>query len=310
MSAAATRPAGGADQAGERTVRRFVTVLAVTVGGLCFAFSAGNVYQLAVDLELWAWIRPLVAPAVDLTLVAVLVGVRFLAVRGVGDRELRRPRLFLLAVGLAAWALNTAGAVAERDWGKAAFDSLAPGLLIGWAELLPWFLRQFHAVTHPAAEAEPGAVPVPAATAGQDTNTGTVPTPAPAEPVSAPGARHDASAGQSRPRRAERPRPAEARTGAGAAASAELAERARTVAAAFQAEHGRPISRDALGRALRVSNRVAGELLRAVRAPAAVSPAVPVLPSGLVAGNGRRPVLGGQPAPVPSSPSRTPARVP
>jgi hypothetical protein len=135
-------------QDGERSVRRFVTVLAVTVGGLCFLFSLGNVYQLAVDLELWVWIRPLVAPAVDLSLVALVVGIRFLARRGVSGTELRRPRLFMLAVGLAAWALNTAHAVAERDWGKAAFDSLAPGLLIGWAEVLPWFLRQFQAVTH------------------------------------------------------------------------------------------------------------------------------------------------------------------
>jgi hypothetical protein len=143
----------GSEQDGERAVRRFVTVLAVIVGGLCFLFSLGNVYQLAVDLELWVWIRPLVAPAVDLSLVALVVGIRFLARRGVSGAELRRPRWFLLAVGLAAWALNTAGAVAERDWGKAAFDSLAPGLLIGWAEVLPWFLRQFQAVTHPAAGA-------------------------------------------------------------------------------------------------------------------------------------------------------------
>jgi hypothetical protein len=310
-----TRPAA-ADQAGERAVRRFVTVLAVTVGGLCFAFSAGNVYQLAVDLQLWAWIRPLVAPAVDLTLVAVLVGVRFLAVRGVGDRELRRPRLFLLAVGLAAWALNTAGALAERDWGKAAFDSLAPGLLVGWAELLPWFLRQFHAVTHPTEDRTPvpAPAPVPVSTVGEARSS-------PAE---------DGTWARSRPRRPSQPsRP----SGTGAAAPVELVERARTVAAAFQAEHGRPISRDALRRALHVSNRVAGELLRAVRAPDAVPPSVPAPPAaappatgatsaeagpvpvpvaGPAAGNGHRPEPGDQPAPTtsPSSPSRSPARVP
>jgi hypothetical protein len=156
VSAPVPRPAAGSvDQAGERAVRRFVTVLAITVGGLCFLFSLGNVYQLAVDLRLWAWIRPLVAPAVDLSLVALVVGIRFLARRGLSGAELRRPRLFMLAVGLAAWALNTAGAVAERNWGRAAFDSLAPGLLLGWAEVLPWFLRQFHASTHPTAPSVP-----------------------------------------------------------------------------------------------------------------------------------------------------------
>jgi hypothetical protein len=191
----ATRPAPltpatatGVDQAGETVVRRFVTVLAVTVGGLCFLFSLGNVYQLAVDLELWVWIRPLVAPAVDLSLVALVVGIRFLARRGVTGRELRRPRLFMLAVGLAAWALNTAGAVAERDWGKAAFDSLAPGLLIGWAEVLPWFLRQFHAITHPTVPTVPGA-PVPVAAAPWAAgNSGLVPATAtiPGQPASVP----------------------------------------------------------------------------------------------------------------------------
>jgi hypothetical protein len=122
------------------------------------------------------------------------------------------------------------------------------------------------------------------------------------------------------------------------AASAELAKQARTVAAAFQAEHGRPISRDTLRRALHVSNRVAGELLHAVRAPTEVPPSVPAppadgTPAGTAptaaggtatepspvpvtgpAGNGHRPDPGDQPAPaspsLSSSLSRSPVRVP
>jgi len=115
-------------------------------------------------------------------------------------------------------------------------------------------------------------------------------------------------------------------------ASAELAERARTVAAAYEAEHGRPISRDALRRALHVSNGVAGELLRAVRAPSpssvpvpsadgtparttppAAGPttaeAVPVPAPGPAAGNGRRPAPEDQPVP-PSPSGSSAARVP
>ena len=45
-----------------------------------------------------------------------------------------------------------------------------------------------------------------------------------------------------------------------------LAEQARRLAAAHLAEHGRPISRDALRRALRISNQVASQLLRSVNA--------------------------------------------
>ena len=55
---------------------------------------------------------------------------------------------------------------------------------------------------------------------------------------------------------------------------AALLARATRVAEAFHAEHGRPISRDALGRALHVGNRAAGQLLRALRnAPAQDGPA-------------------------------------
>jgi hypothetical protein len=283
----ATRPASpsapasviGADHAGEAGVRRFVTVLAVTVGGLCFLFSAGNVYQLAVTLNLWVWIRPLVAPAVDLSLVALVVGIRFLAIRGVGDRALRRPRLFMLGVGLAAWALNTAGAAVERDWGKAAFDSLAPALLLGWAEVLPWFLRQFHATTRPG----PGVVatvPGPAAAVrdGHPSPAVLVPAAAPVPvaqqwpagppaPASAPAGTVPAEWPSVPPRPGTRRRPSPSRPASRVpAADAALLARAAQVAEAFHAEHGRPISRDALGRALRVGNRAAGELLRALRA--------------------------------------------
>ena len=247
----ATRPASppDADQVGEVLVRRVVTVLAVLVGGLCFLFSLGNVYQLAVDLELWVWIRPLVAPAVDLSIVALVVGIRFLARRGVTGRELRRPRLFMLAVGLAAWALNTAGAVAERDWGRAAFDSLAPGLLIGWAEVLPWFLRQFHTATHhpaladqraptqvaapPAADGN-GAVSPATAGRGQSTIVSAVPAGTP--PGSGNGTRgagagapqaHPGLSGEAGTSGTARPVPAAAPGGSGTAApDADAAMRA------------------------------------------------------------------------------------
>ena len=243
------------------------------------------------------------------------------------------------------WTLTalTAGASLLLNWFHPAIPLDPPP---GWlrslvyglpplAAVFAWhlFLQRIAHRRHPtAAEPEAGPVPVPAARKDA-TTTGTVPTPDPATaepgPVPAPAAGDGSPPGPSRVRRAARSRPT--RTGAGAAASAELAERARTVAAAFAAEHGRPISRDALGRALHVGNRVAGELLRAVREappPASVPPPVPVgkpgtvppppaaeatpVPAGPAAGNGHRPTPGDQPAPAPSSPSssRKPARVP
>jgi hypothetical protein len=167
---------------------------------------------------------------------------------------------------------------------------------------------------------------------------GTVPAldPAQAAPdtVPAPAVERGAAPARSRRRGGSRPsRPTRVGTGAGPAVPVELLDRARAVAGAFQAEQGRPISRDALGRALHVSNRVAGELLRAVRAaappaqdgrpapkrgdgdgtaPAApatdpdVTVPVPVSASSRAAENGTGP--GGFALSSPS-PSRSPARV-
>jgi hypothetical protein len=76
-----------------------------------------------------------------------------------------------------------------------------------------------------------------------------------------------------------------------------LAEQARRLAAAHLAEHGRPISRDALRRALRVSNQVASQLLRSVTA----RPPSPQ-PAGTDGQDGRRPDRDAVVVPVPVMP--------
>jgi hypothetical protein len=65
-----------------------------------------------------------------------------------------------------------------------------------------------------------------------------------------------------------RPRPAPARPTVGTAGvrDAGLLAQARATAAEHEHTHGRPINRDALRQALRVSNRTAGRLLHALRA--------------------------------------------
>jgi hypothetical protein len=238
-------------------------------------------------------------------------------------------------VGWYPWTLTglTAGASLLLNWFHPAIPLDPPP---GWlrslvyglpplAAVFAWhlFLQRIAHRRHPtptAAETTAVPLPVPAEAIGE-------PGPAPM-----PATGDGAGAGRSRARRTARPRPT--RTGVGTPVPAELADRAKVVATAFQAEHGRPISRDALGRALHISNRVAGELLRAVRAPAAVQPSVPVPQAdrtpaatapptaaglaaaeagpvpvpGPAAGNGHRPEPGDPPAP--SSQSRKPARVP
>ncbi len=50
--------------------------------GLTFLFGFGNVLNLASKLQVPAFVAPLVAPAVDLTVLGLLVGTRHLALSG------------------------------------------------------------------------------------------------------------------------------------------------------------------------------------------------------------------------------------
>jgi hypothetical protein len=127
-----------------------VTGCAVTAVAACFGFSYGNVLALGRSLGAPEWVARLLAPAVDASVVGLIVGVRHLSLAGVPARRLRPARLMLVVAGLATWALNVAQALLlRRDLGAAAYDSIAPLLLVGWAEIGPWFLRQFR--TLPAA---------------------------------------------------------------------------------------------------------------------------------------------------------------
>jgi len=284
VSTSGARPATAGS---ERLARAVVTGCAVLVVAACFGFSFGNVLALGRYLGVPEWVAFLVAPAVDLTVVGLIVGVRYLSLRGVQGRRLRPARLMLGAAGLATWALNTAHALLVRHHlGVVAYDSLAPLLLIGWAEVGPWFLRQFRAAANQdtsesglaAAETErqitaAGTAPPavgPVAEAGR-----AVPMAEPVAPAAGAAAASHAAPADRRPSRSSSPAGTtpvtDERDGRpvgrpGRADRDVLAEQARRLAAAHLAEHGRPISRDALRRALRVSNQVASQVLRSVNA--------------------------------------------
>jgi hypothetical protein len=153
---------------GEALTRRAVTAVTAAIVAMTFAFSLGNVTQLCLDLGITAWIAWLVGPAVDLSVVGLLTGMRFLSLHGYADAQLARLQRMLRFCGLLTMALNTAGALGHRQFGTALVDAVGPALLIGWSEVGPWMLRQIHAVCPPAAErqqpeakpaAEPPALP-------------------------------------------------------------------------------------------------------------------------------------------------------
>ena len=160
---------GRSVQPGEVLTRRAVTAVTASIVVMTFAFSLGNVTQLCLDLGIKAWIAWLVGPAVDLSVIGLLAGMRFLSLHGYTDAQLAGLQRMLRFCGLLTLALNTAGALGHRQIGTALVDAVGPALLIGWSEVGPWMLRQIHAVC-PAApqqrEAKPVTVPPPTIPAG------------------------------------------------------------------------------------------------------------------------------------------------
>jgi hypothetical protein len=118
-----------------------VTVIMGVVVGLTFMFGFGNVLSLGLRLGVSGWVAPLVAPAIDLSVLALLLATRHLALNGASVDELRQARRLLLFASLVTLALNVADPLLAGEWGKAAFDSVGPLLLIGWAHVGPDLLH-------------------------------------------------------------------------------------------------------------------------------------------------------------------------
>jgi len=125
-----------------------VTIIMGTVVGLTFLFGFGNVLNLALRLDVPAWVAPLVAPAVDLSILGLLLGIRHLALHGATPQQLRPARRLLIFASLTTLALNIADPLVTSAYGKAAFDAVGPLLLIGWAEVGPGLLQAITAIGH------------------------------------------------------------------------------------------------------------------------------------------------------------------
>lgn len=135
-AAASTR--SGSDGA---AVIQAVTVIMGVVVGLTFLFGFGNVLNLALRLGVPAWVAPLVAPAVDLSILGLLLGTRQLALAGASPEVLRPARRLLIFASVVTLALNVAEPLVAGEFGKAAFDAVGPLLLIGWSEVGPGLLQ-------------------------------------------------------------------------------------------------------------------------------------------------------------------------
>lgn len=236
---------------GEALTRRAVTVITVLIALMSFAFSLGNVTALALYLGIPAYIAWLIGPSVDLSVLGLLIGLRYLVLRGFSDATLRKPRCLMLFSGLLTLALNVAHSVAAHLYGTALVDAVGPALLIGWGETGPWMLRQIYAApTEAADQPEPVDVPEPEPAAQPTDETDTRPF---EQPDPRPAAVTEAEAD-------EEPRPWTAPT--------DLLATARTLDTAHRATTGRPISRDKLRAELRIGRDRAAALVGQLRTEA------------------------------------------
>lgn len=136
-------------------VRRAVTVVVLVTAGLTFAFGFGNGLAVGLQLGVPRWIAPLTAPAVDLSVIGLLVTIHALRAHGVQDRLLG-PRLLLGFAGLVTLALNVTAPILAGAYGRAAFDAICPLLLIFWSEVGPKLLAALHGTVPRTRRTVPG----------------------------------------------------------------------------------------------------------------------------------------------------------
>lgn len=230
----------------ERFTRRTVTVVMAVIAALAFVFSFGNVWALALRLGVPRPIAPLIAPMVDLSVVGLLVALRFLALRGVPKAELKAGTRLLHLCGLLTLALNTAEPLLTGRYGRACLDTVAPLLLLGWGHVGPAFLAHFHTTAHledatPATPVPaPITEPVPTSAPAPETVT-PAPEPVPARTPALPPAEVPAviEVPDSAPAPAVAKVPA---TGSRPVLPAALLSAARRIADTHHAEHGTPVT--------------------------------------------------------------------
>jgi hypothetical protein len=129
--------------------RTTITLVMAVIAALAFVFSFGNVWALALRLGISRPIAPLIAPMVDLSVVGLLVALHHLAAYGTDPVHLRSATRLMHLCGLLTVALNTAEPLLARHYGRAALDTVAPALLLGWGAVGPTLLRHLHTPTAP-----------------------------------------------------------------------------------------------------------------------------------------------------------------
>ncbi|GEC08767.1 hypothetical protein SSP24_64220 [Streptomyces spinoverrucosus] len=235
----------------DRITQRTVTVVMGIIAALAFVFSFGNVWALALRLGVPAPIAPLIAPMVDLSVVGLLVALRYLSLRGVPSEQIKAASRLMHVSGLLTLALNIAEPIVARHYGRAAVDAVAPVLLLGWGAVGPQLLRSFHTVATDAADPAPAVDTEPA----QES----VPAPVETEPAPTPAPPVTANPAPLAPLSTPDPVTPVATVPAVKVPEPLLTE-ARSIAASHHAEHGEPITAAQLKRRLGIGQPMATAL--------------------------------------------------
>lgn len=261
---------------GDQLTRRTLTIITAAIAALAFVFSFGNVWQLGLHLGVSPYIAPLVGPAVDLSVVGLLIAIRHLTLTGTPARQVRPARLLLAACGTTTLALNIAEPTLTAAYGRAAFDAVGPLLLIGWSEVGPALLRLTHDRTAAGTAAEPAGLPdLPteletSPAVGSADGTARAMTRNTSSTGSIPGAGRALTAPCEREATAKNQRPS----------WPALLARARALNETHLEQTGHPIAADTLRQQLRIGSQSARRLTKALRqqqpspesAPVAVEP--------------------------------------
>jgi hypothetical protein len=232
------------------TSARIVTVIVGVVVALTFLFGFGNVLALGLRLGVPMWVAPLVAPAVDLSVVGLLLGSRQLAVNGGPVEVLRSTRRLLIFASMVTLAMNIAEPLIAGEYGKAAFDAVGPLLLIGWADVGPSLLHAMQA-TATGRHALPVAEPREAGSAPPPVVKRRLPAPSSAVEPMRDGTAVTARLSREAAREARRQ---------------DLLHRARAEDVLHWQQHQRPISAETLRKRLEVGTGTARSLVTQLRA--------------------------------------------
>lgn len=96
------------------SIVRVVVVIMGVVVGLTFLFGFGDVLDLALRLGVPVWVAPLVVPAVDLSILGLLLGTRHLVLHGVGLDALTSARRLLILSGVVTLSCRRAPTAIPR----------------------------------------------------------------------------------------------------------------------------------------------------------------------------------------------------